>query len=714
MRAGQLSAAALRASPPALAPRPTPRHCSASVYAGFVARQSVDPRYRRQKLGAARQFVARWPVLADWFAAPLVERVGRLNGEDYHRVSFPLSYVARPYLVFLGLQGAATFDYPWLLAAGHGQLVVCPLAAELGVDLGIDALIEEAVSLGYNRTAARQAMQWSVGRLALHTGLLTAAALTDDHVEEALAAIRPFSERPDLARFYGTPAAYRTGPAKNWITHLHQLQVVLFHRGQVATQPRKLMPTYARGQPMPPRMQGVTDRWLATRRLTDRPATVYKLALAVRRFVEWLCEHHPDLDTFAAVTRDHCLAFVQVLAEAPTERTGRPLSALSRIGRISGLAMFFRDTAAWEWEDVPGRPLLGAGDAPRRPVRIPRFIPADELVRLMAAIVRLDCPSQRAAWLVARWCGARRGEIQRLELDCLDHYPDGTPRLRLPAGKTYRERMVPLHEEAATALRDLITLRANAPERAFTDELTGAPARYLFMQHGKLLSTYYLFETPIQQACKLAGLVDARGRGTITAHRFRHTVGTQLAERGAKLHTIMQVLGHTSVSMALVYAQVGDPEVLRDYQAVLGPGATIAGPAAQELRAGALPTSAVDWLKTNFFKTELELGHCLRLPQEGPCECDLYLTCAKFVTTPAHRAPSARHGAGHGAAARTGGHRRCPRPAGCAPGNEGAGPRHPGGEGHGPGTAAHLRPLRRRLNHAGRGGADPLRRNGGR
>ena len=26
----------------------------------------------------------------------------------------------------------------------------------------------------------------------------------------------------------------------------------------------------------------------------------------------------------------------------------------------------------------------------------------------------------------------------------------------------------------------------------------------------------------------------------------------------------------------------------------------------------------------------------MRLPQEGPCECDLYLTCAKFVTTPAY------------------------------------------------------------------------------
>ena len=46
-----------------------------------------------------------------------------------------------------------------------------------------------------------------------------------------------------------------------------------------------------------------------------------------------------------------------------------------------------------------------------------------------------------------------------------------------------------------------------------------------------------------------------------------------------------------------------------------------------------LARASVEWLKKNFFKTELELGHCLRLPQEGPCECDLYLTCAKFVTT---------------------------------------------------------------------------------
>uniref|UniRef100_UPI0030DAD6D4 tyrosine-type recombinase/integrase n=1 Tax=Pseudomonas hunanensis TaxID=1247546 RepID=UPI0030DAD6D4 len=141
---------------------------------------------------------------------------------------------------------------------------------------------------------------------------------------------------------------------------------------------------------------------------------------------------------------------------------------------------------------------------------------------------------------------------------------------------------------------------------------------------------------PLGEACRADGLVDARGRHTVTAHRFRHTLGTQLAERGARLDTIMSVLGHESPAMSMVYARISDPEVLRDYRAVLGPGAVIAGPGAEALRTGRLTAGAVDWLRTNFFKTELELGHCLRLPEEGPCECDLYLTCSRFVTTPAY------------------------------------------------------------------------------
>jgi hypothetical protein len=88
--------------------------------------------------------------------------------------------------------------------------------------------------------------------------------------------------------------------------------------------------------------------------------------------------------------------------------------------------------------------------------------------------------------------------------------------------------------------------------------------------------------------------------------------------------------------MSMIYARISDAEVLRDYRSVLEPGAVIAGAGAAAIRAGVLSAEAVDWLRSNFLKTELELGHCLRLPSEGPCECDLYLSCARFVTTPAY------------------------------------------------------------------------------
>ena len=633
MRAGRVSAAALHAKA-APSYQPGPRHCDEETYARFIASQGLHPMYRRAKRRMRERFVARWPDLRDWLAAPLAERVGRRYGEDENHLTCPIAFEARPYILFLALSGYACLDYPWLLAVDH--LFVVSLARQLGIDLGINALASEAIALGFDPVSADRAMRWTVSRIALHTGEVDPAHIRYAHIEELLQAVHEFSERADITDFYASWDCYRWTSSKSWTTHLHTLQVVLYHRGQIAEPPCKVMPRWAVPAPPRPAMQAVVDRWLAVRKLTDRPNTIERLELALRRFLAWMAEVHPSVTRFAEVTRDHLLAYMALLAEEPTERTGRPLSPVSRRGRISALSVFFRDTTGWGWEEVPTRPLLTAADMPRLPARIPRFIPAEELEPLMAAIVQIECPYQRAALLVARWSGARQHEIVRLTVDCLDSYPDDTPRLRLPAGKTYRERMVPLHAEAAAALREVMADRVGRPERALIDELTGRPTQYLFMKRGKRLSRTYLFDTPLKRACAAAGLVDVAGRPTIHTHRFRHTVGTQLAERGAKLHTIMSLLGHRSVSMALVYAQISDPEVLKDYQAVLGPGAVLAGLGAETLRSGALPSSAIDWLKCNFFKTELELGHCLRLPAEGPCECDLYLSCAKFVTTLAY------------------------------------------------------------------------------
>lgn len=89
---------------------------------------------------------------------------------------------------------------------------------------------------------------------------------------------------------------------------------------------------------------------------------------------------------------------------------------------------------------------------------------------------------------------------------------------------------------------------------------------YLFQVRGKLLSNAFLFDLALKKACTAAGLVDATGKPTVSAHRFRHTIGTQLAEGGARLQTIMAVLGHRTPHMSMIYSSLSDPTVKQQYQ----------------------------------------------------------------------------------------------------------------------------------------------------
>lgn len=616
---------------PLLGPDSTPswQHVDAEEYHAFLRGFHRHAHSVAIDLRRRAQFVQAYPDLRAWFAAPLTERVGRLHGEHPRCPSYRASYRGRSYLYYLALRGRIRFDWAWLVAVP--RLHIWHLLTHAGLDADLARLIEEAATLGYRADTARAALSWTIIRLFLHTPNAGTGHLRDALRQELVETVEHFGERDDIAALYGSPARYRQF-RRHFRSRLHLLHVVLYHRGQSPVEPHKVVPSHAEYPVLQPRMEAVMERYLAVRRLTDRPATIERLAVAARSFIAWIAAAHPEMESFADVTRPQVLDYALSLDAAIVPRTGLPLAAATKVRYLSGLSVFFRDVSAWAWEDAPAHALLVVGDLPKLPLRVPRYVPDDELARLMAAVRALSCPYQRAALLIARWSGARKDEIRRLPVDCLDAYPDGTPRLRLPAGKTKRERIVPLNEEAAEAIQAVHALRRG--ERGFRDTHTGVETRYLFMNHGKLYSGHYLFDYPLHDACQAAGLVTADGKPTVSAHRLRHTVGTQLAERGAKLHTIMTVLGHTSPTMTMVYAQISDREVLKDYQAVLGPGATIAGPAAAILRSGDVPASAVEWLRSNFFKTELELGHCLRLPQEGPCECDLYLTCAKFVTTP--------------------------------------------------------------------------------
>ena len=621
----------------ALAPEPggslVVRHCPVEEYRAFTASISESDSTKRAWRRYRREFVEHYPELRNWFEAPLVERVGRLQGESVHNLTCQRCYYARRYLYFLALRGYIRLDWEWVIGARH--IVVRQLLSGAGVDFGLDRLLADAYALGYYGQSISNAIYWVTARCFLHFGVVSADAIDDQQLDELTDAVVRFERHADLARLFGSADTYRECRCV-YGSYLFAVRTVLYHRGQLVHEPQR------ERRPRPdlliskPRMEAIKQRYLATRLLTCTRRTTERSRTALDHFIRWLAQQHAELDTLAGVTREHVIEYLVDLENDvwKSKLTEEPFATLTKRGMVAALSIFFQEVVNWGWEDVPARPLIITGDIPPMPDRIPRFIPKAQLDRIAAAIRQLPDPYQRTALTIARWTGARRGEIRRLRLDCLSAYQDGYPRIHIPVGKTLRERAIPLHPEAAEEVRALQALHRG--QRPLRDEKTGTPTRYLFMRRGGLLSDGYLFDYGLRAACGAAGMEIVDGHLPITPHRFRHTVGTTLAERGASLNTIMKMLGHTSVAMAMTYISISDETVRRDYEEALGPGAVIAGPMAEALRSGSLPEATVDWIKTNFYKTELELGHCLRLPEEGPCECDLALTCTKFVTTKAY------------------------------------------------------------------------------
>lgn len=507
------------------------------------------------------RFVRHWPNLEDWFAAPLLVRLD-LHDRDQWQTGKRMgpSHEAGTYLTYLSLVHGLPMEADWLLSRNFDSMFHPRVAAGLGLDLALlDSWVERMTRLGYKRVYARSTLTWSLARLTLRRGDPDFTTITADDIRVLGEELRSYCARPEAgfirathvsnARRHDDMDKLATQFAKNCATRLYTFRV-LFNLEQVVEKPifglrrqekwkDQLVPPGT-----PPAIGATIERWLNLRlQSTDRAESTRHARDAFRYLVRWLTTEHPEISNLDQVNRGHIEDYLLHLHEYINPRNNKPLSPRTRYTYISPLAQFFRETAQWDWSNVPGRPLLGPSDFPKLPARLPRFIPRDELDRLMEVIEALDDPFQRTALLLLRWSGARRGEIARLTLDCLDAYPDGYPRLRIPVGKTYAERMIPLHPQAADALRELIEHRSSAPAAAHHDRWAGRHVHWVFVHRGQPIGRRYLFEDALETACTRAGLVDADGKPPITAHRFRHTVGTQLAEGGARIQTIMAILG---------------------------------------------------------------------------------------------------------------------------------------------------------------------------
>jgi len=213
--------------------------------------------------------------------------------------------------------------------------------------------------------------------------------------------------------------------------------------------------------------------------------------------------------------------------------------------KTSSLRMFF---LFWVGEGLIEKTPMNNIQSPRMEKRLPEFLSADEVTKLIESVNGDFKYSIRdkAILELLYGCGLRVSELLNLKKEDLFLKEDF---IRVK-GKGSKERIIPLGDKAKKAIIKYIN-----EERPILDKKNST---YLFLtRRGNKLSRMgmwkrfrnYLAKSGIRKKC--------------TPHTLRHSFATHLLERGATLRTVQLLLGHSDISTTQIYTHV-DRNYLRE------------------------------------------------------------------------------------------------------------------------------------------------------
>ncbi|MGA8937898.1 MAG: tyrosine-type recombinase/integrase [Acidobacteriaceae bacterium] len=157
-------------------------------------------------------------------------------------------------------------------------------------------------------------------------------------------------------------------------------------------------------------------------------------------------------------------------------------------------------------------------------------------------------------------CGIRNSELVGLDLDSI-HWSDDAVRV---FGKGKKERLVPLGDAAAEAVRAYLPLRQAKLEAAGLGKLVHDGPLLIRLRVGAAKGGARLTTRSVGRIVKSIAV----GRGLaadVHPHTLRHAFGTHMLEEGADLRAIQEMLGHERLSTTQRYTQLTVGQVQRVY-----------------------------------------------------------------------------------------------------------------------------------------------------
>ena len=219
-------------------------------------------------------------------------------------------------------------------------------------------------------------------------------------------------------------------------------------------------------------------------------------------------------------------------------RIEKGLSKRSQARMLSAFRSFFN----WciEEGDLKENPCDRI-DAPKLGKYLPAVLSVEEVDAIISSV---DTRTQaglrdRAILEVLYGCGLRVSECTGLRISHI-HLDEGFVDV---IGKGNKQRIIPLGEMAAEAIRNYLPGRNEPATRACEDIL-------FLNKFGKPLSRVSVFNLVKKQAMA-AGI-----HKEISPHTFRHSFATHLIEGGADLRIVQEMLGHESILTTEIYTHI--------------------------------------------------------------------------------------------------------------------------------------------------------------
>jgi site-specific recombinase XerD len=266
---------------------------------------------------------------------------------------------------------------------------------------------------------------------------------------------------------------------------------------------------WARIEAVAPLVAALVRRYLRQLGTFLAPRSVDAAENALRQFARWLITD-AGLDSIGAVHRDDIEDYKVWLATRP-RAGGATITAETHRQRMRTVRQFFERIIEWDWPDAPARNPVIAGDIPKKPEPLPKFLDDRDAARLMTAARASSDPRDRLVVELLARTGMRAGELADLEADAVVQIGTGHW-LRIPLGKLRNDRYVPLHPELVTLLADW----------------TAASLQHI-RRHKRLVADH---RGPLDRY--VIGRIVARvGRAAgVHPRRLRHTLATQAKMSG--------------------------------------------------------------------------------------------------------------------------------------------------------------------------------------